>query len=185
MPISRSPAFIQPMTAVNVAVLPEGDQWFYEVTLDGYRALLLKHGGHVQIRSRKNNDLTATYPSVVATALKVNADSAVLDGEIVALDQQGRPSFQVLHRAVLQQARHGRARIEEGKQVAHWTRRPSIATVLHHLPAWSPQCPEGRSPVRVRGSVQLPRWLSCSWQCVSSLSGKYLGPTGIVPSGSS
>lgn len=52
MLFSRSPAFIEPMTAVTVMALPEGDQWLYEVKLDRYRALLLKHGGHVQIRSR-------------------------------------------------------------------------------------------------------------------------------------
>src|SRR5215510_7973908 len=92
VPVFRSPAFVEPMTAVNVAVLPEGDQWLYEVKLDGYRALLLKHAGHVQIRSRKNNDLTATYPSIVAAALELNARSAVLDGEIVAFDEPG-PSF--------------------------------------------------------------------------------------------
>jgi bifunctional non-homologous end joining protein LigD len=61
--ICRSPAFVEPMTAVNVALLPEGDQWLYEVKLDGYRALLLKQGEHVQIRSRKNQDLTPTYPT--------------------------------------------------------------------------------------------------------------------------
>jgi len=44
------------------------------VKLDGYLALLLKHKGHLQIRSRKNNDLTATYPSVVAAALDLKAD---------------------------------------------------------------------------------------------------------------
>jgi ATP-dependent DNA ligase len=81
------------MTAVNVALLPKGDQWLYEVKLDGYRALLLKHGGHIQIRSRNANDLTATYPSVAATALKVNAESAVPDGEIVALDAQAVRRF--------------------------------------------------------------------------------------------
>jgi bifunctional non-homologous end joining protein LigD len=100
MPASRSPAFVEPMTAVNVAALPEGDQWLYEVKLDGYCALLLKQGGHVQIRSRKNHDLTATYPSVVAAALKLTAASAVVDGEIVALDRQGRPSFQALQHRV-------------------------------------------------------------------------------------
>jgi ATP-dependent DNA ligase len=59
VPVSRSPAFIEPMTAVNVTVLPEGEEWPYQVKLDGYRALLLKHGAHVEIRSRKNQDFTA------------------------------------------------------------------------------------------------------------------------------
>ena len=68
----------------------------YEVKLDGYRALLLKDRARVQIRSRKNNDLTSTYPGIVAAVKKLKAESLVLDGEIVALDAKGRPSFQAL-----------------------------------------------------------------------------------------
>ena len=84
------------MTATNVPQLPEGAQWLYEVKLDGYRALILKNGKHVQIRSRRNNDLTATYPGIHAAALNLNAATVVLDGELVALDTRGRPSFQAL-----------------------------------------------------------------------------------------
>ena len=88
------------MTARLVQALPEGDDWLYEVKFDGYRALLLKEGSQVQLRSRNNKDLTATYPSVRDAGGRVRARSAVLDGEIVAIDPQGRPSFQALqHRA--------------------------------------------------------------------------------------
>ncbi len=80
--------------------LPEGEQWTYEVKWDGYRALLLKDHGHVQLLSRNDNNLTATYPTINAAALKLNADTALLDGEIVALDSKGKPSFQALqHRS--------------------------------------------------------------------------------------
>jgi bifunctional non-homologous end joining protein LigD len=88
-----SPVFIEPMTAKVVDALPEGDRWIYEVKFDGYRALLLKDGGQVRLRSRKENDLTATYPAVAAAGMRLNAETAVLDGEIVALDATGRPSF--------------------------------------------------------------------------------------------
>jgi len=88
------------MTAVNVAALPEGDRWLYEVKLDGYRALIIKDGERVQIRSRNEKDLTATYPGVVAAARRIRATSAIVDGELVAVDESGRPSFQALqHRA--------------------------------------------------------------------------------------
>jgi bifunctional non-homologous end joining protein LigD len=88
------------MTAVNVATLPEGDRWLYEVKLDGYRALIIKDGERVQIRSRNEKDLTATYPGVVAAARRIRATSAIVDGELVAVDERGRPSFQALqHRA--------------------------------------------------------------------------------------
>lgn len=88
--------FIEPMTAVNVDRLPKGEAWSYEAKLDGYRAVLLKRGEHVEIRSRRNHDLTKTYPAIVAAARSLVADHVVLDGEIVALDAEGRPSFQAL-----------------------------------------------------------------------------------------
>ena len=96
----RLPAFVPPMTAKVVQTLPEGDEWLYEVKFDGDRALLLKESGHVQIISRNEKDLTAAYPSVHAAGLRLKADSAVLDGEVVAVGADGRPSFQALqHRA--------------------------------------------------------------------------------------
>ena len=84
------------MAARVVDRLPEGDEWMYEVKLDGYRALILKTAARVQIRSRNDKDLTAAYPGVAAAARKLNADRAVIDGEIVAVDANGRPSFQAL-----------------------------------------------------------------------------------------
>jgi DNA ligase D-like protein (predicted ligase) len=95
-----SPQFIEPMTARLVQALPDGDDWLYELKLDGYRALLIKDGSGVQLRSRNNNDLTAAYPGVRDAGARLTARSAVLDGEIVAVDGHGRPSFQALqHRA--------------------------------------------------------------------------------------
>jgi bifunctional non-homologous end joining protein LigD len=100
MPPSPDPAFITPMVARVVDQLPEGDDWIYEVKFDGYRALLIKNGGRVQIRSRNDRDLTATYPSVAAAARRLLADRAVVDGEVVAVDATGQPSFQALqHRS--------------------------------------------------------------------------------------
>ena len=88
------------MTATVVQQLPDGDQWLYELKLDGYRAEIIKHGDRVQIRSRNEKDLTAAYPRVAAAAKALNAASAVVDGEIVAVDANGRPSFQALqHRS--------------------------------------------------------------------------------------
>jgi len=88
------------MAARLVQRLPEGDAWSYEVNFDGYRALVTKDGDHVRIRSRNDKDLADAFPTVVAAALRLNANQAVLDGENVSLDAQGRPSFQALqHRA--------------------------------------------------------------------------------------
>jgi DNA ligase D-like protein (predicted ligase) len=88
------------MTARVVQALPEGANWIYEVKFDGYRALLLKDVDGAQVRSRNDKDLTASYPSVHAAALRLKARTAVVDGEVVALDARGHPSFQALqHRA--------------------------------------------------------------------------------------
>jgi bifunctional non-homologous end joining protein LigD len=84
------------MAAQSVARLPEGDEWLYEPKLDGYRALLLKDGNQLRILSRNEKDLTQMYPTVAAAGLRLKAKRTVLDGEIVALAPDGRPSFQAL-----------------------------------------------------------------------------------------
>ena len=84
------------MTATAVQQLPEGPDWIYEVKLDGYRAMLLKDGARVEVRSRNNNDFSRTYPSVAAAARTIHAESALIDGEVVAVDARGQPSFQAL-----------------------------------------------------------------------------------------
>jgi bifunctional non-homologous end joining protein LigD len=102
----RGPAFVVPMAARPVKSLPEGDEWLYEPKLDGYRALLIKDGKQIRIASRNEKDLTPMYPGVAAAALRLNAEQAVLDGEIVALAEDGRPSFQALqHRSAHPQHR--------------------------------------------------------------------------------
>jgi DNA ligase D-like protein (predicted ligase) len=88
------------MAARVVDQLPEGDEWMYEVKFDGYRALLLKDGERVDIRSRNDKNLTTAYPSVAAAGRRLHAGSAVIDGEIVAVGADGHPSFQALqHRS--------------------------------------------------------------------------------------
>lgn len=94
------PAFIEPMAARLVTELPEGDAWSYEVKFDGYRALLRKDGERVQLISRNQHDLTRSYPAVAAAGRRLRATQTLLDGEIVALDPAGHPSFQALqHRS--------------------------------------------------------------------------------------
>ena len=90
-PISaRRPSFIAPMQALRVAELPDGD-WLYEVKLDGYRALAFKE---VRLISRNNKPLN--YRQLLDSLKLLAVEQVILDGEIVALDEKGRSSFQLL-----------------------------------------------------------------------------------------
>jgi bifunctional non-homologous end joining protein LigD len=85
------------MMAVSAKTLPTGPEWSYEVKWDGYRAQAVKEGGSVLLASRNLKNITRQYPAVAQAAAKVHAKSALIDGEIVVLDAEGRPSFQALH----------------------------------------------------------------------------------------
>ncbi len=90
------PAFIEPMKALLVEKLPKGPEWLYELKFDGVRALAIRHDSDLQLLSRAEKDLSAKYHEITDQLPEIAAGQYVLDGEIVALDRQGRSSFQLL-----------------------------------------------------------------------------------------
>lgn len=88
-------SFIEPMLLLKTEKLEEGNQWLYEIKLDGFRAIGFKTAGKVHLRSRNDNDFSAKYPAVVEALAKL-PDETVVDGEIVAFDEAGHPSFNAL-----------------------------------------------------------------------------------------
>ena len=87
--------FIEQMECLPVDKIPEGSGWTYELKLDGYRIEAIKTSGKVSLYSRRGHDLTQRFDSI-ARALQSVPDDTVIDGELVALDEQGRPSFNLL-----------------------------------------------------------------------------------------
>jgi ATP-dependent DNA ligase len=95
------PCFIEPMYAEGVKELPDGGLWSYEAKLDGYHCLAAKRSGDVVLWSRRGNGFTARFPEIARACDKLPPES-LIDGEVVAIDDSGRVSFNALQ--------HGRAR---------------------------------------------------------------------------
>lgn len=89
------------MMATPAPALPfDPGRWSYEVKWDGYRALILRDGSRVRLMSRNLKDITREFPQLAAAAARLTKDDVIVDGEIVALDKDGLPSFQALqHRS--------------------------------------------------------------------------------------
>jgi bifunctional non-homologous end joining protein LigD len=94
---AEMPAALEPMLATLGNAVPSGSDWLYEVKWDGYRALCFIEFGKVHMLSRRGTKLDKQFAAVAsALAQSVKADTAVIDGEVVALDENGNPSFQRL-----------------------------------------------------------------------------------------
>jgi bifunctional non-homologous end joining protein LigD len=90
------PRHVKPMLA-TLSKLPRDEaSWAYELKWDGVRAIAYCEGGHLRLESRNLREITSHYPELRAIAAELGAREAVLDGEVVAFDEEGRPSFERL-----------------------------------------------------------------------------------------
>jgi bifunctional non-homologous end joining protein LigD len=100
---ARTPRRYQPMLATLTEEVPKGDGWTFEIKWDGYRIIATVAGGEPELRTRKDQDYTPRFENVakeLAKALKT--PNCVVDGEVCALDEEGRPSF-----SAMQQGKRG------------------------------------------------------------------------------
>jgi ATP-dependent DNA ligase len=88
----KEAAFIEPMECLFVSKLSEGSQWLWEIKLDGYRALAGKSGNDVTLFSRRRKSLNRKFPYIVEPLIAL-PEGTVVDGELVGLDDSGRPDF--------------------------------------------------------------------------------------------
>lgn len=144
------PDQIRPQLATLVQHAPEGDEWVCEVKFDGYRALSRIEHGNAKIYTRAGNDWSRKWPNMVKALRDIPAEQAWLDGEVVALDQQGRISFQALQNYDLDAKSHSTTRLayyvfdllylngHDISGLALTERKALLSELLDHLPEDSP-----------------------------------------------
>jgi bifunctional non-homologous end joining protein LigD len=104
---AEQPAFIHPQLATLVSKPPKGQDWVHEIKYDGYRILCILSVGQARLFSRNGNEWTHKFSEIAEDASKIPVKSAILDGEIVVIDQDGKTDFQALQN-ILQGVRTGR-----------------------------------------------------------------------------
>jgi ATP-dependent DNA ligase len=101
--MTATPTFVPPMELLAVARLPEGAEWAYEVKLDGYRAQAI-HGARMRLLSRRGKDFSSQFRETCRALASAIPAGSIVDGELVALDNQGVPSFQLIQNSATSRA---------------------------------------------------------------------------------
>ncbi|HEX7290284.1 MAG TPA: DNA polymerase ligase N-terminal domain-containing protein [Conexibacter sp.] len=142
------PAHMAPMLAradAEGGVPADDERWGYEVKWDGIRALLWSDHGHVRIESRTQREIAARYPELRALGRALGAHELLLDGEIVALDADGRPSFERLASRMNAEGDRAIARAAGGQPVTYSFARRVATSLARRMPAvrvdWSANDP--------------------------------------------
>lgn len=97
---SKPPAFEPVQLATLVDHVPEGGNWLHETKYDGYRALIAVGGGKARLFTRTGLDWSDKFPGLIKAAQNLEIGSALIDGEIVVLDAEGKPNFSALQAAI-------------------------------------------------------------------------------------
>ncbi len=113
------PARIVPMLARSAERPPEGDGWGFEIKWDGVRAIAYCSPGEVRLESRNLNDISDSYPEIAQIDRSLGSHRAVLDGELVAFDAAGRPSFGALQQRMHVASREQARRLAKGTPVTY------------------------------------------------------------------
>ena len=157
-----SARFIPPMLPSLVVEPPTGGHWIYEVKHDGYRTLLLVDGGQATAITRNRNDWTSVYPGIVAAASRLKCRSAIVDGEVIFPDSEGRSDFHGIRTAIGNKGRGCRVkkRLPRG--------RPHMATEVHSQWLWEAidRFPEAASAMgEFRNAPHV--WTALRWPGIS------------------
>jgi bifunctional non-homologous end joining protein LigD len=114
------PTVIHPMLATPIAKAFDNPDWLFELKWDGYRAVAFIEDGRLRLVSRNQNDLTKQFSELGSLPQFVKAERAILDGEIVALDEEGRPSFSLMQQRTGFQPGKRRLARREGVPVVYY-----------------------------------------------------------------
>jgi bifunctional non-homologous end joining protein LigD len=114
------PTAVHPMLATTVEKAFDNPEWLFEIKWDGYRAVAFIRDGQVRLVSRTQNDLTAQFRDLSGLPEFIKAERAILDGEIVALDEEGRPSFSLMQQRTGFQPGRRRLPGREGVRVIYY-----------------------------------------------------------------
>src|SRR3954469_12415528 len=113
------PERVEPMLARSGVLPREDGRWAYEIKWDGVRAIAFVEGGRVRLQTRTGRDVTARYPELRAMGRALGSREAVLDGEVVSLGPDGRPSFQRLQSRMPLPPEHAVRRLSEREPVTY------------------------------------------------------------------